>query len=331
MATSAALEPSLVLESSMTLEPSLTFETSVTLDPSLTLKPSLTFVTSVTFEPYLTFEPSATLEPSVTTDSSMTSEPIMNPLSTINMTASEQTQTQQEGNFPWFNVTKLDQCDAAYEELLKYMGYHIVYLFSNFRHESIKFFDAADDFARHNDVSDSVDCYSLVEEGRQLKNAFTEEFEWVFDARDGLEDGLYAAERLLERYVELQTPRSLYERIDAHLMELCTWRTEFAVTYQGKGTRFIQNIGKARDSVKRAEPLLRRWAEHLYAIGIHDAFPIKSVMELYLNYNMSKQALAQEFLALESVAQREQFLGNLTEMKQLLKVLMGTFIITDRK
>ena len=247
------------------------------------------------------------------------------------MTASEQIQTQQEGNFPWFNITKLDQCDAEYEELLSYMGYHIVYLFSNFRHESIKFFDAANDFARQNDVSESVDCYTLVEEGHQLKNAFSEEFEWVYGTRDGLEAGLYTAERLLERYVELQTPRSLYEGIDAHLMELCTWRTEFAVTYQDKGTRFIQNIGKARDSVKRAEPLLRRWAEHLYAIGIHDAFPIKSVMELYLNYSMSKQALAQGFFATQSVAQREEFLGNLTEMKQLLKVLMRTFITTDRK
>ena len=40
---------------------------------------------------------------------------------------------------------------------------------------------------------------TLVEEGHQLKNAFSEEFEWVYVARDGLEAGLYAAERLLER------------------------------------------------------------------------------------------------------------------------------------
>ena len=198
------------------------------------------------------------------------------------------------------------------------MRYSIEYPFSDFRHESITFFDAAV-------VADqylSPDCLALVEEGRQLKNAFTEEFEWVYDARDGLEAGLYAAEGLLERYVQLQTPRSVYERFDASLKENCTWNSDVATTFQEKGMRFIQNIGQARDSVRRAEPLLRRWAEHLYAIGIHDAFPIQGVMEQYLNASVSKQALAQEFMAAESVAQREVFLGNLTEMKQLLKVLL---------
>ena len=287
-------------------------------------EPFTSMATSVTFGSSVTAETSLILEASMTSDSSMTTEPVGTTECSLipNITTSEQTQTQQEGNFPWFNVTKLDQCDAAYEELLHYMGYRIVYLFSNFRHESIKFFDAADDFARQNDVSESVDCYTLIEEGRQLKNAFTEEFEWVFNARDGLEASLYSAERLLERYLELQTPRSLYEGFDARLMELCTWRTEFAVTFQDKGKHFIQNIGKAWDSLRRAEPLLRRWAEHLYAIGIHGAFPIQGIMEQYLNARVSKQALAQGFLAPESVAENEEFLGNLTEMKQLLKVLL---------
>ena len=278
--TSVTLEESLTFESSVTLEQSLTSETSLTLEPSFTFEFSMILEQSLTFEPYLTFESSVTLEPSVTTDSSMTSEPVVNQSSTINMTASEETQTQlEEEEFPWFNVTSLDQCNEAYDELLDYVDSRIVDPFSDFRHESITFFDAADAV----DEYLSPDCLALVEEGRQLKNAFSDEFEWVYNARDGLEAGLYAAERLLERYVELTTPSSLYEGFDARLMELCTWRTEFAVTFQEKGTRFIQNIGKARDSVRRAEPLLRRWAEHLYAIGVHGAFPIQGIMGQYLN------------------------------------------------
>ena len=225
-------------------------------------------------------------------------------------------------DFPWLNFTSVDECHDKYWALSHHIQSDILDVYGSFRHSSIKFVEAANEVSLR---SEYPECYTRIDDGKLIKDEFNEEFELVYSLRQvpntaQFEAALSTVEQLHGHYSAFQMPLSEYQDIEDQLSDLCNWTEEFAEKYEEKGFHFLSNIERTHDAARRSEPLLRRWAEHVFAIAKGNSYPIADIMAEYLNESITKQELAQEFLSPPSVAQREEFLGNITEMKQLIQV-----------
>ena len=239
-------------------------------------------------------------------------------------------------SFPWFQWSNVDECQQKYQTLANHLYDVIEEPFTDYRHAAIEFFEVADTYATRDEEtitqdevrqSEYPECYAAVEEGKRLKEDFDEEFKRLYDLKEGLngdqqkkDEVLNNAEWLQGHFNQFQMPLSVYEELEERLEATCSNNTDFTDVLDDRTSRLIENLEKSQDSVRRSEPLLRRWAEHVHAIGKHESYPIDNIMTHYLNGSITKQELAQEFLSPKGVAQREEFFKNYTEMKQLIQV-----------
>lgn len=251
-------------------------------------------------------------------------------------------ETTSEGQFVWPDQFNEDDCDDKFEEFKQKFSHITAYTKIKYDKNLYNLDEAFGDDKPDNKQAEK--CRNTTNEikGEIFALLFTLEFSVSLIQSDNFKDALSYAEALVHWYINItytydynyyygeyyyfygddvdhDADYAYFQNISKYIEEYCSWVRDYAQTEKTDITRAIGEIASIPESIRRTEPLLRRWVDILKDIILREKFRIETLINNYKWESITKAKLAEEFISPNFIDFLQELYTNSSEMKRMIQ------------